>query len=78
MPPLEDEKGDVMHVRLTRKLALALNGLDLSKTQVGDVMELPKPIATMLLAEGWAEPTSEKPSLAPNNRQNLRASRERG
>jgi hypothetical protein len=44
-----------MLVRLMRKLAPVLNGVDLSKFQVGDVLDLSKPMAWMLVAEGWAE-----------------------
>jgi hypothetical protein len=42
-------------VRLTRKLAPILNGIDLSKCRVGDVILVPKAVAAMLIAEGWAE-----------------------
>jgi hypothetical protein len=45
-----------MHIRLTRKLAATLNGLDLSEVNVGDVLYLPEPHAVMLIREGWAEP----------------------
>jgi len=44
-----------LKIRLTRKLALRLNGLDLSSINVGDVVFLPEPDAAMLLREGWAE-----------------------
>jgi hypothetical protein len=47
-----------MHIRLTRKLAAYLNGLDLSKVEVGDVFFLPEPHAVMLILEGWAEPVT--------------------
>jgi hypothetical protein len=46
-------------VRLTRKLALAINGFDLSGICVGDEILVPRQIAMMLVAEGWAEPVSE-------------------
>ena len=53
-----------MLVRLMRKLAPVLNGVDLSKFQVGDVLDLSKPMAWMLVAEGWAEyEPSPMPSL---------------
>ena len=48
-------------VRLTRKLAFALNGLDLSSFRVGDVLLLRASDAQMLIAEGWAEPLPEPP-----------------
>jgi hypothetical protein len=44
-----------MRIRLTRKLAAQLNGLDLSRVEVGDVFFLPEHIASMLIREGWAE-----------------------
>jgi hypothetical protein len=44
-----------VRIRLTRKLALRLNGLDLSAINVGDVVFLPEADAVMLLREGWAE-----------------------
>lgn len=50
-------------IRLTRKLALILNGIDVSGLNVGDVMELPASAAEMMIAERWAEPVDE-PSLA--------------
>jgi hypothetical protein len=44
-----------LHIRLTRKLATSLNGLDLSAVKVGDVIYLAMEQATMLIREGWAE-----------------------
>jgi len=43
-------------IRLTRKFALCLNGLDLSGIKVGDIVSLPERDALMLILEGWAEP----------------------
>jgi len=45
-----------MWVRLTRKLADFLYGVDVSERRVGDVFELPTVEAHLLVAEGWAEP----------------------
>jgi hypothetical protein len=42
-------------VRLLRKLADALNGVDLSGHTVGDVIEMEPWAATILIMEGWAE-----------------------
>jgi hypothetical protein len=42
-------------VRLTRILSRLLNGFDLSKFRVGEVVLVPETIAAMLVAEGWAE-----------------------
>jgi hypothetical protein len=44
-----------VYIRLTRKLADALNGLDLRAYRVGQVLNLTDPIAQMLVAERWAE-----------------------
>lgn len=45
----------MLRVRLTRKLAPVLNGVDISKSAIGDVLDLPDATARMLVAEGWAE-----------------------
>ena len=42
-------------IRLIRKLASRLNGIDLSTFLVGDVLLVPETTATMLIREGWAE-----------------------
>ena len=44
-----------VRVRLIRKLAIQLNGLDLSMVNVGDVLILTTDAAAMLIREGWAE-----------------------
>ena len=46
----------VTRIRLIKKLAALLNGVDLSSLRVGDMTELPDKSAAMLIAEGWAEP----------------------
>jgi hypothetical protein len=43
-----------LRVRLIKKFAQVLNGVDLDKLRVGECVELPTQIARMLLAEGWA------------------------
>lgn len=44
-----------MRVRLVRKFALVLNGVDLSNVHLGDVVDFPDSAARMLVLEGWAE-----------------------
>jgi hypothetical protein len=44
-----------LHIRLTRKLASTLDGIDLSEVKVGDVIYLAVEHAVMLIREGWAE-----------------------
>jgi hypothetical protein len=43
-----------MEVRLIRKLADQLDGVDVSQYREGDVMDLPVNDAALLIAEGWA------------------------
>jgi hypothetical protein len=45
-----------MWIRLTRKLADWVDGIDLSDRRVGEVFNLPIHDAQLLIAEGWAEP----------------------
>lgn len=52
-----------MRIRLTRKFALCLNGVDISKFSVGDEVDLPERSAMFLVFEGWAEPV--EPSAPP-------------
>jgi len=51
-----------MRVRLTRKLAECVDGVDLSSYREGDVLALDRHEAELLLAEGWARPLSRGPS----------------
>jgi hypothetical protein len=44
----------LVRVRIVKKLARFLNGIDLDKLQVGEVVELPQRTAGLLIAEGWA------------------------
>ena len=44
-----------MVVRLTRKLADRVDGVDLSAYRVGQALHLPWRDARLLMAEGWAE-----------------------
>jgi hypothetical protein len=43
-----------VQVRLVRKLAECLDGVDVSRHHAGDVLDLPRREAEMLIAEGWA------------------------
>lgn len=49
------ERKILRSVRLKRKLAESLNGINLSHISVGDTLELPDQTADMLIAEGRAE-----------------------
>ena len=44
-----------MKVRLTRKFANLINGIDLSKVHEGETLDLSDREAWILMAEGWAE-----------------------
>jgi hypothetical protein len=44
-----------MKVRLTRKFADLINGIDLSKAHPGETLDLSQREAEILMAEGWAE-----------------------
>jgi hypothetical protein len=52
---MELRRPEVVRVRLVRKFAQQLNGVDLSDVRVGDSLEVPPMAARMLIAEGWAE-----------------------
>ena len=43
-------------VRLTRKFARTLDGVDVSRVRVGQKMTLSQQAASLLVAEGWADP----------------------
>lgn len=43
-----------IRVRLTRKFAQIINGIDLSRAREGEEMELSPREAELLVAEGWA------------------------
>ena len=53
----------VARIRLTRKLAAVVNGVDLSSRKVGDIIELSDALARMMIAERWAEP-ADQPGVA--------------
>jgi hypothetical protein len=53
--PSDEGYGVNLRVRLIRKLAERVNGVDLSKVDVGDSLDLPSRDACILIAEGWAE-----------------------
>lgn len=51
----------LLRVRIIRKLADVLNGVDVSRVQEGECVDLPPQQARMLIAEGWAELTDPYP-----------------
>jgi len=48
-----------MRIRLTRKFAELIDGIDLSRRRVGDVIDIPAHDARTLMAEGWAVPDDD-------------------
>ena len=52
-----------VRLRLTRKLAEALNGIDLSRAKQGEVIEATEREAAVLMAEGWAVLAGAEPDL---------------
>jgi hypothetical protein len=44
----------IVRVRLTRKFAPEIDGVDLSRNEVGEIVDLPVSKAQLLIAEGWA------------------------
>lgn len=57
-----------MKIRLIRKLADHLDGVDVSHHRTGDMLNLPAREARMLLAEGWAARVSAPPRRAQVSR----------
>jgi hypothetical protein len=48
-------------VRITRKFAQFIDGIDLSRVKAGDMLDLSEKEVRVLLAEGWAERDDSKP-----------------
>jgi hypothetical protein len=49
-----------LKVRLTKRLARVVNGVNLSRIDIGDVVDMSSRDANVLLAEGWAVPVGDK------------------
>jgi hypothetical protein len=54
-----------VRVRLIRKLADELDGIDLSEFHVGDIVKVADPLAQVLIAEGWAIAERRTPAVLP-------------
>jgi hypothetical protein len=61
-PPHGEE---ALSVRLTRKYAEIIDGVDLTDAQVGDRLNLSQHDAEMLIAEGWAERLPRRTAAHP-------------
>jgi hypothetical protein len=55
-----------VNVRLTRKFANRLNGVDVSAVKTGDVIKVSATEGAMLIAEGWAEQASNQSAMKTN------------
>jgi hypothetical protein len=44
-----------MRIKLIRKLANVINGVDLANARVGDMLDMTSHDASLLIAEGWAQ-----------------------
>jgi len=52
-----------VRVRLTKKLAECLDGVDLTRCHVGDALNLPAHEAHLLIAERWATPAERRRTM---------------
>ena len=50
-----------MRIRLTRKFANFIDGIDLSRRKAGDLLDLSEREAKVLIAEGWASADEAPP-----------------
>jgi hypothetical protein len=64
-----------MRVRLTRKLADCIDGVDLRHHTVGEVIYLPPKDATLLIAEKWAVLARRRPHRSDDAVRPLRRER---
>ena len=71
-----------MRIRLTKKFAHVLNGVDLTQASVGRLMTVSDREGEMLIAEGWAVPhfrartvSSPQAQAGDQNRPNRRVRR---
>lgn len=63
-------------VRLTRKFADMINGIDLSRAQTGEEMLVSARDAAILVAEGWAVPIPKADDKARKSRKAARRLRD--
>jgi hypothetical protein len=63
-----------LKIRLTKRFAEVLNGVDLSRCQLGDVLDVSPKDAGILLAEGWAQPVADAEMLEERRKENRRKS----
>src|SRR5438552_3288659 len=54
-----------MRVKLIRKYAESIDGVDISRRKVGDAFNLPQEQARLLVAEEWAVPVERRNEARP-------------
>lgn len=67
-------RGDIVVVRLTRKLAPVIDGVDLSQCSLGDTAAFGTHDACLLIAEGWGEEIAERPCMHHARAQSVKTS----
>ena len=68
-PHSEPDRAEVLRpVRLIRKYAEMIDGVDLENAAVGDRLELSKRDADVLIAEGWAVADDQRRARTPPGR----------
>lgn len=67
-----------MRVKLVRKFANVINGIDLTNLCVGEVLDLKDRDASMLIAEGWAEPAIAVRASHPESGQQIESAESGG
>jgi hypothetical protein len=65
-----------MKVRLTRKLAEHIDGVDLTRHEVGETLDVPLTEAMLLIAERWAMPARRESDAAKAGPEAAAGSRE--
>ena len=52
----------MQRIKLIRKFAPVLNGVDLSRAEIGSQLIVSDAVAAMLIKEGWAELVDKQPA----------------
>jgi hypothetical protein len=58
----------MVRVRLTRKFADFIDGVDLRKVKSGDALDLSPEEARLLIAEGWARADASEKKITPKKK----------
>jgi len=65
MPRQRERDEEILVVKLTRKFAQVIDGVNIARAHVGDRLELPQHEAEVLIAEGWAELVAPRGPRSP-------------